>query len=192
MTDKKIDGKAEKRTAIEFNEAPGGVCGMAFEKMQHKAAIERGILAIDPGTDESGWVLFVGGEVELCGIDKNIDVIGMVESMRGNGMLLAVEMIASYGMPVGREVFETCVFIGRLLQCWGYPYRLVYRKDVKMHLCGTPRAKDGNIRQALMDKLGPQGTKKSPGPTYGVKSHAWAALGVAVTAAETKEEVVAS
>jgi hypothetical protein len=60
---------------------------------------------------------------------------------------------------------------------------LLPRKDVKMHLCGTPRAKDGNIRQRLLDLLGPQGTKKQPGPTYGVKSHAWAALAVAVTAA---------
>jgi hypothetical protein len=60
--------------------------------------------------------------------------------------------------------------------------RLVYRKDVKLLLCGSPRAKDANIRQALLDLLGPQGTKAKPGPTYGVKSHAWAALGVAVTA----------
>ena len=60
--------------------------------------------------------------------------------------------------------------------------RLVYRKDVKLHLCGSPRAKDPNIRQALLDKLGPVGTKRQPGPCYGVKSHAWAALGVAVTA----------
>ena len=100
---------------------------------------------------------------------------------------LAVEMIASYGMPVGREVFETCVFIGRLLQQWYQTHppstaQLVYRKDVKMHLCGSPRAKDAHIRQALLDKLGPVGTKKEKGPLYGVKSHAWAALAVAVTA----------
>ena len=93
-------------------------------------------------------------------------------------------MIASYGMAVGREVFETCVWIGRFKQAFRAPemVRLVYRKDVKMHICGTPRAKDANIRQALIDILGPQGSKKAPGPTYGVASHAWAALGVAVTA----------
>jgi len=98
---------------------------------------------------------------------------------------LAIEMIASYGMAVGREVFETCVWIGRFQQVWRSPesVRLVYRRDVKLHLCGNPRAKDPNIRQALIDLLGPAGTKKQPGPTYGVKSHAWAALGVAVTVA---------
>ncbi|CCH04029.1 hypothetical protein NH44784_000371 [Achromobacter xylosoxidans NH44784-1996] len=103
---------------------------------------------------------------------------------------LAVEMIASYGMPVGREVFETCVWIGRFVQAWGGAVEMVYRKDVKMHLCGTAKAKDGNVRQAILDlypRTGggatPQvGTKGRPGPLYGVSTHAWAALGVAITA----------
>ena len=63
---------------------------------------------------------------------------------------------------------------------------MIYRKDVKLHLCGSPRAKDSNIRQALIDRFGPGkekaiGLKKTPGPLYGVKSHVWAALAVAVT-----------
>jgi hypothetical protein len=65
---------------------------------------------------------------------------------------------------------------------------LVFRKDVKMHLCNSMRAKDANIRTALIDKLGAPGTKKMQGPTYGVTSHAWAALAVAVTAHETVKE----
>jgi len=48
------------------------------------------------------------------------------------------------------------------------------------------RAKDANIRQALIDRYGPGkdkaiGQKKTPGPLYGFKSHEWAALAVAVT-----------
>ena len=99
-------------------------------------------------------------------------------------VVLAIEMIASYGMAVGREVFETCVWVGRFHQAWRDPagVKLIYRQAVKLHLCNSPRAKDANIRRALIDLLGPQGTKNSPGPTYGVSSHAWAALGVAVTA----------
>jgi hypothetical protein len=97
---------------------------------------------------------------------------------------LAIEMVASYGMPVGREVFETVRWIGRMQQVWHNPeaVRFVYRQDVKLHLCGSPRAKDANIRQALIDKLGPVGTKAAPGPLYGIKSHVWSALAVAVTA----------
>ena len=95
-------------------------------------------------------------------------------------------------MAVGREVFETCVWIGRFQQAWRDPgaVELVYRKDVKLHLCGTNKAKDANVRQALLDMFPrtgggatPQvGTKHQPGPLYGVSSHAWPALGVAITA----------
>ena len=99
--------------------------------------------------------------------------------------VLAIEMIASYGMAVGKEVYETVRWIGRFQECWAHPdeVKLVYRRDVKLHLCGSSKAKDPNVRQALLDLLGPQGNKRNPGPTYGVKSHAWAALAVAVTVA---------
>ncbi len=105
---------------------------------------------------------------------------------------LAIEMIASYGMPVGKEIFETCVWIGRFVQAWGGPFTQVYRRDVKLHLCGQPRAKDANIRAALIDKFGPGkgkaiGTKKSPGPLYGMTADCWAALGVAVTYRDSME-----
>lgn len=145
------------------------------------------ILAIDPGTAESGWCLFADGRVVESGVCGNQEMLTRV--YMDDADELAVEMIASYGMAVGKEVFETCVWIGRFVEAWDRRcnrlterHRLIYRKDVKLHLCGSPRAKDANIRQALIDLLGPQGTKKQPGPTYGVRSHAWAALAVAVTA----------
>ncbi len=140
------------------------------------------VLAIDPGTTQSGWVDFGGGRIIDAGVDDNHIVLKMIEDSRAD--MLAIEMIASYGMAVGREVFETCVWVGRFQQQWRDPagVKLLYRQAVKLHLCNSPRAKDANIRQALIDMLGPQGTKKAPGPTYGVSSHAWAALGVAVTA----------
>jgi hypothetical protein len=62
--------------------------------------------------------------------------------------------------------------------------RLIPRRDVKLTLCGSARAKDTNIRQALIDALGEVGTKKNPGPLYGVSGHYWAALGVAYTASQ--------
>ncbi|WDI91942.1 hypothetical protein JH280_11390 [Xanthomonas campestris] len=144
------------------------------------------ILAIDPGTEESGWVILWDGRVLASGIAANESMLHQLR-MEGYGDIdtLAIEMIASYGMPVGREVFETCVWVGRYQQAWRSPeaVQLVYRRDVKLHLCGNAKAKDANIRQALLDLIGPQGTKRAPGPTYGVKSHAWAALGVAATVA---------
>jgi hypothetical protein len=104
--------------------------------------------------------------------------------------MLAVEMFSSYGMPVGAEVFEACVWVGRFIERWGGEYRLIYRTDVKLHLTNQRRAKDANVRQALIDRYGPGkdraiGRKASPGPLYGLTGDCWSALAVAVTAAET-------
>jgi len=109
-----------------------------------------------------------------------------INSALSPGPILAIEMIACYGMPVGNETFETCLWIGRFEEAFN-PSRdslRCYRKDIKLHLCGTTRAKDPNVRQALIDRLGKPGTKKNPGPTYGVRSHVWSALAVAVYAAD--------
>jgi len=151
---------------------------------------ERMILAIDPGTTESGYVIFCNDHVIGSGVRANADMLEIV-AMHGYDDI-AIEMIASYGMAVGREVFETCVWIGRFVQAAKNPdaVKLVYRRDVKLHLCGTSKAKDANVRQAVIDlfpRLGggktPQiGTKAQPGPLYGVTSHAWPALAVAITA----------
>ena len=105
---------------------------------------------------------------------------------------LAIEGIACYGMPVGRETFDTCIWIGRFTQAFGAGRTtLVYRSEVKSHLCHSMKAKDPMIRQALLDKFGPGreraiGTKKKPGPCYGIASHCWSALAVAVTWFETR------
>lgn len=142
------------------------------------------ILAIDPGTKQSGWVLFDGKNVLDSGVDDNHDLLRWVQAGQGAHML-AIEMIAGMGMTVGQTTFETVRWIGRFQQAWSDPEAvcLVYRREVKQHLCGNQRAKDKNIRQALLDLVGEQGTKKAPGPTYGVASHAWSALAIAVTAA---------
>lgn len=151
------------------------------------------VVAIDPGTTQSGWVIFADGRVHDSGVMQNSEMVAWLATRADSGARLAIEMIASYGMAVGREVFETCVWIGRFKQAWHSPdsVLLVYRKDVKLHLCGTTKAKDPNVRQALIDlfpatgggKTPQIGTKGQPGPLYGVSSHAWPALGVAITAA---------
>lgn len=153
-------------------------------------------LAADPGTEETGFVLYdseTHGILDF-GIERNELFRDRLLALRNNPSplppptpdSLALEMIASYGMPVGAEVFRTCVWIGRFIEAWGGPFRLVTRIECKSHLCHSARAKDPHIRQALLDKFGLPGTKKAPGRTYGITKHCWAALAVAVTAAETK------
>jgi hypothetical protein len=158
------------------------------------------VLAIDPGTTHSAWLIYRDGTVLDFGHVANEGVIEMLRREAYEDTTVAIEMIASYGMSVGREVFETCVWIGRFAQVaidanQGVEY--VYRKDVKLHVCGTPRAKDANIRQALLDRFErtgggktPQiGTKAKPGPLYGISSHVWSALAVAVTYSDTKRGI---
>jgi hypothetical protein len=148
------------------------------------------ILAIDPGCTESAYVLYeTDGPVPLDWAKlPNAEMMELLLDCDPD--LLAVEMIASYGMAVGREVFETCVWIGRFVERWGGDVRMVYRADVKLHLTHSRRSKDPNVRQALLDKFGPGkelavGKKATPGPLYGLTGDCWSALGVAVTAAET-------
>ena len=86
-------------------------------------------------------------------------------SINGDINMLVIEMIASYGMPVGKEVFDTCVWIGRFKQIAiirNVKVEYIYRKDEKINICHSMKAKDSNIRQALIDRFGVVGTKRNP------------------------------
>lgn len=147
------------------------------------------ILAIDPGPEQSAYVKYEDGPV-TSGIVPNYELLASMRKCP-DYIDLAIEGIACYGMPVGKETFDTCIWIGRFIEANGGVHNLVYRGDVKMHLCRSMRAKDPMIRQALIDRFGPGkdraiGTKKNPGPLYGIKSHCWSALAVAVTYCDTQ------
>lgn len=148
------------------------------------------IFAIDPGPKESAWVNYQEGRVVAAGKINNEDLLEWLmcsAEIRRDEMNVVIEMIQSFGMAVGAEVFETCVWIGRFMQsCKPKKVSLVYRKQVKQTLCGVDRAKDANIRQALLDRFGPGkdkaiGLKNTPGPLYGLAGDMWSALAVAVT-----------
>lgn len=157
------------------------------------------ILAIDPGNIESGVVLIRESDLrplvaEKIDNDTLLDNLIMDRYERYDDIEcinhIAIEMIASYGMAVGKTVFDTCVWIGRFIQAFhGEPIKLqyIYRKDEKMNLCGSMKAKDSNIVQALIDRFAPntsnkgKGTKKEPGWFYGFKKDIWQAYAVGVT-----------
>lgn len=152
------------------------------------------IVAIDPGTTHNGVVVLNAdtGAVVFGAILPHAATLCSITNWRMfPGGHLAVEMIASYGMPVGREVFDTCLWIGRFLHHWHgdidpHPESLVYRREVKLELCGSTKANDANVRQAIVDIYGgsmkaAKGTKSDPGPLFGFKADMWQALGVALT-----------
>lgn len=118
-----------------------------------------------------------------CGYDKRVKT--MIDPLSYYDVdLVAIEMIQSFGMAVGKSTFDTVRWIGifeEALRSKCVPVQLVYRPAIKSHLCRSGRAKDANVRQALIDRFGEPGKKSAPGSTYGLSGDAWSAFAIAVT-----------
>ncbi len=141
------------------------------------------VLGIDPGTVNTAFAVWDGQRVVESALMPNKVLLEHIRSNAFDPLPMFVEMIASYGMPVGKDVFETTLWIGRFIEVWDikeFSWTLVYRLAIKNHHCHASNANDATIRRALIDRVGPPGTKKAPGPTYGVKKDMWSALAVAV------------
>ena len=147
------------------------------------------VLGLDPGPEESALVQWDGSQVLSAYFQPNDFVLDRLKDFRYcaekvpvMARLLVIEKIASFGMPVGAEVFETVYWSGRFAEAYGVErVHRITRIEVKSHICHSARAKDGNIRAALIDRLGKVGTKKTPGPLYGISGDLWSALAVAIT-----------
>jgi hypothetical protein len=123
----------------------------------------------------------------------------LIETPKPRGMPTAGEEMETLIM-IGRFVQEWSRCGGR----WSF----VFRQDTKLHLTGSVRAKDGNVNQAIRDRFGGdqrpircegckgkgwrgpgrpvcdvcKGAKfsREPGPIFGITSHAFAALAIAI------------
>ena len=139
------------------------------------------IIAIDPGSEQSALVWWNGKEVLRHEILKNEDLLQTLLYFSDvDNCTLVIEMVASYGMAVGKTVFETVFWIGRFYQASPIPTELIYRKEIKEYFCHSMRAKDSNIRQALIDRFGEPGTNKAPGLLHGLRKDEWSAMALAV------------
>lgn len=158
------------------------------------------ILAIDPGNVESAWCVIDAETRKPLHFDKEPNEAVRKMVWQTSADTLAVEMVASYGMAVGAEVFETCVWIGRFLEAsddnpWIFRRHRFTRSPIKLHHCHDSRAKDTNIRQALVDRFAPgqpnhgKGTKAEPGWFHGFRADIWQAYALAVYAADVAEGV---
>jgi hypothetical protein len=160
------------------------------------------ILAIDPGSTQSAWLLANrDGTVVDFGLEANASVLNRLRLRQDPGAwmgqrlagglaridVVVIEKIESYGMAVGAEVFATVWWSGRFAEAAeqsGLAYAEMPRRRVKLELCGSSQAKDANIRQALIDRFGGAtaiGKKAEQGPLYGVSKDVWSALAIAVT-----------
>ena len=147
-------------------------------------------LAIDPGNKESAFCLM---DEQYRVLDKgkvpNAQLLQYIWMNAKRIDHIVTEMIASYGMAVGAEVFETCVMIGmieRTADIKEIPHSRVFRLEEKVMICHDSKAKDTNIRHALIDRFAQHdttrgtGTKKNPDWFYGFKKDIWAAFAVGV------------
>ena len=126
--------------------------------------------------------------------------------------IVAIESIVARAQPFGNDVRDSVFWEGRFHESVLYRYALsparvmqkrirffegyifrIPRHEVQLHLCGTRKARDSNIRQRIIDLYGGKetaiGTKKKPGPLYGVKKDVWQALGLALTAVHKYKEM---
>lgn len=182
------------------------------------------VMAVDPGPQQSAYVTVrphpnaIGGlQIVEFAILLNEAVLADIRgfaSLPLEDRRLVIEQIASMGMAVGAETFETCVWTGRFMEVFeagsqSTAHRIP-RVPIKVHLCGTAKAKDANVRQALIDRFGgssalrkPKAAKKNrhgviivpeidPGPLAGISSHCWAALALACVYVDRMETVLAA
>ena len=119
------------------------------------------VLALDPGPERTAYVHLREGVPARFGLEANQCIRRVCEDAQTWGVDgVAIEMVASYGMAVGAEVFETCVWIGRfmesLIRCnvSNSEIHRIPRIQVKNHLCHKSNANDSNIRQAIIDRFG--------------------------------------
>lgn len=151
------------------------------------------VLAIDPGNEKSAFC-FIDPETlqpGRFGKVENRELLGILQLYSYD--VAVIEDVASYGMPVGREVFDTCKWIGRFTQAAEpLDVEYIYRMEEKMHICHDSKAKDANIRRALIDRFAMydtkagKGTKNKPDWFYGFHADVWAAYAVGLTYIETK------
>lgn len=115
------------------------------------------ILGIDPGNKESAFALvdkgYVVAEADKIENHRLRDVVRQYTCISE----VVVESIQSYGMPVGREIFDTCLMIGRIQQVAddrNLPNYLYPRPEYARAICGTNKVKDSVLRQALELRFG--------------------------------------
>lgn len=155
------------------------------------------ILAIDAGTEQSGYCIM---EVDtykpvMFGKIDNEELLSIV--LEGCYDALVYEAFASYGMSVGASTITSIMWNGRFIQAaasMDKPFYPIYRREEKINLCGSMKAKDANIRQALIDRFSVfdfkngKGTKDRKDWFYGFSKDSWAAFAIGTTWIDKQKE----
>lgn len=143
------------------------------------------IFAIDPGSTQSAYCM-MGKDARPIHFAKlpNEDLIPLLRNYSVHISTVVIERVASYGMPVGREVFDTCEWTGRYTQV-AFDLKLsveyILRQEEKLAICKSPKANDATIRRALIDRFAThdfktgKGNSHNPDFFFGFKADCWSA-----------------
>lgn len=146
------------------------------------------ILAIDPGPEQSAYVLWDTQEhnfISYCfkkmGLVSNKELRCLLDDVYLPVDLIAIEVPQSYGRVIGRSMFETCIEVGRFIQA-------AFHKADKIKLYGRPTIKgqiggrtDAEIRASLRIRYG---EARKGEKLEGVVRDIWSALALAVALEE--------
>lgn len=166
------------------------------------------ILAIDPGSEESAYVLY-DGKLIVHGKPDNetmLDFISLTADLMtpGRGRLViestkpfAIQMASGRSM-FPSQVYDTAIWIGRFIERWranaDHPYSLIDRREIKLALLGSANGTDARVRAAVVDHYGfnelnkAKGTKQCPGPLFGVTADRMQALAVALAYSRARRQ----
>ena len=168
-----------------------------FLKGQEEESIR--ILAIDPGSTKSAYVIMDSETYMPCEMDKtdNHDLLERVawwqkKAEKGcPAFELAVieNIVGSYGASIGKTTFDTAIMIGRLIQALTafVPVDKIPRQTIRAHICPKVKANDKTIRDALIARFAlhdmerGKGTKDNRDFFYGFSNDIWSAYAVGVT-----------
>jgi hypothetical protein len=160
------------------------------------------IIAIDPGTNQSAFVSWDTKKDDFIKV-PDIFRLGLLSNETFHEYarnilrdtqpeVVAIEMVQSYGLTVGRSTFQTVLFVGRLSE----KFIQISNSDkdilpIEVRYYGRPTIKaqiggknDAQVRTSLRMRYG---EAKKGEKLYGVKKDIWSALALAAALTERED-----
>ena len=156
------------------------------------------MLAIDPGPERSALVEFDADRFRYVRAAYAVNERIRFAVFKSRADRALIEYTPPYTQRVKgtghayvpKEILQTAFESGRMVEAWEQSHGpgdwgLINRTTIRRWLLGHTQGGDPEIRAAICDRFGvtaktAKGTKKEPGPLYGIKGDLWAALAVAI------------
>lgn len=142
------------------------------------------ILAIDPGNEKSGYVVFDEITEKIIEIGKipNFELYNKIPELAKICSFCCIEQISAYSQ-VGSSVIDTCVWIGLFMGKFDIKRtELFFRKTIVAYHTGSPKGNDGAIRNVMISRFGNGNPRVRQKGTMlaSVTGDMWSALAIAV------------